>query len=106
MVEMLGMFEFVSWEEATLTAAKAPSKWIDGVKKDDDLRDLVSCRLVARDFKRRREGRLVRGVATAGGKDIIVCMRYRGAREETSTGPGRSGTHVRRREESAPQREM
>ena len=37
---------------------KAPTttKWIDRVKKDDDGREFVRCRLVARYFKSRREG--------------------------------------------------
>ena len=57
-VETLWMFEFCSWEEATSNAGKAPTtmKLIDGVKKDNDGRELVLCRLVARDFKPRREG--------------------------------------------------
>ena len=54
----LGMFEFGSWHEATLLAGKAPTttKRIDRVKKDDDGREFVGCRLVARCIKPRREG--------------------------------------------------
>ena len=44
-------------------------------KQDDDGREFVICRFVARDFKPRREGRLVRGEATAGGKERIESMR-------------------------------
>ena len=57
MVKTLGMFEFGSWQEATLKAGKAPTtKWIDRVTMGDDGREFVRCRLVARDFKPRREG--------------------------------------------------
>ena len=46
------------WQGATSKAFKAPTKtkWIDRVKKDDDGREFVRCRLVTRDFKPRREG--------------------------------------------------
>ena len=58
MVKTLGMFESGSSEEATPKAGIEPTtmKWFDRVKKDDDGREFVSCRLVARDFKPRREG--------------------------------------------------
>ena len=54
----LGIFEFGSWEEPKLKTGKAPTttKWIDRVKKVDDSREFVRCRLVARDFEPRREG--------------------------------------------------
>ena len=57
-VNTLGMFEFGSWHEATSKAGKAPTttKWIDRVEKDDDGREFVRCRLVARGFKPTREG--------------------------------------------------
>ena len=57
MVKTLEMFQFGSWEEATLRAGKAPTttKWVHRVKKDDDGK-IVRCRNVARDFKPRREG--------------------------------------------------
>ena len=51
MVKTLGMFDFGSWQEA-ITA----TKWIDRVKKENDEREFVRCRLVARDFKTRGEG--------------------------------------------------
>ena len=57
-VKTLGMFEIGSWEEATSYAGKAPTttKWIDRARKNDDGREFVRCRLVARDFRPRREG--------------------------------------------------
>ena len=57
MLKTMGMFEFDSWEEATPKGGTAPTttKWIGRVK-DDDGREFVRCRLVARDFKPRREG--------------------------------------------------
>ena len=58
MVKTLGMFEFGSWQEGTSKAGKAPTttELIDRVKLDDDGREFVRCRLVARDFKPGREG--------------------------------------------------
>ena len=58
MVKTLEMFEFGSWQEATLKAGKAwtMTKWIDRVTMGDDGREFVRCPLVARDFKPRREG--------------------------------------------------
>ena len=105
--QTLAIIEFGSWEEATSKAGNAPSttKRIDRMTKNDNGREFVRCRSVARDFKPRREGsdgRLVRGDATAGRKESTVCV----AREETRTGPRRSEPHVHRREASAPQREM
>ena len=50
-VKTLGMFEFGSWEEAPSNAGKALTTTID-----DDGREFVRCRFVARDFKPRREG--------------------------------------------------
>ena len=57
-VKTLGMFEIGSWEEGRSKAGKAPTatKWIDRGNNDDDGRDFVRCRLVAPDFKPRREG--------------------------------------------------
>ena len=81
------MFEFGSWE------AGADHDDMDRSNEEESVR----CRLEARDFKPR--------LKNPGGKDSNVCIRCRGAREAT-TGPGRSETHVHRREESALQREM
>ena len=55
---MVSSVEFGSWEEATSKAVKAPTttKWIDRVKKNVGGREIVRCRLVACDFKPRREG--------------------------------------------------
>ena len=55
MVKTLVMCECVSWDEATSKTGKAPTtkKWIDRMKKNDDRRELVICRLVARGFKPR-----------------------------------------------------
>ena len=49
MVKTLGMLVFGSWEEATSKTGKVPTttKWIDRVKKNDDGREFVRCRLVA-----------------------------------------------------------
>ena len=98
MVKTLGTFELGSWEEATSKAGKAPTatKWIDRVMKSDDCREFVRCRLVARDFLNQDDS-VVRGDATAGGKESIVCIRCMSAREETRTGPGRGEPHVHRR---------
>ena len=50
------MFEFGSCEEATKAGKAATStKWIDQVKKNDDGREFVRCRLVSRRFKPRRK---------------------------------------------------
>ena len=51
------MFTFGSQEEATSTAGKAPTttKCIGRMKKNDDGREFVRYRLVARAFKPRRE---------------------------------------------------
>ena len=109
MVKTLGMFEIDSWEKATSKAGKAPTttKWIHRVKKNDDGREFVRCRLVARDFKPRREGLEVDLFAAMPPLEAesIVCIRCRGAREMTRTGPGRGEAHDRRAE-SARQREM
>ena len=58
MVKTLKMFEFGSWEDVTSRAGKMPTttKWVDPVKKDDNRKIFVRCRLVARDFKPKREG--------------------------------------------------
>ena len=58
MIRTLEMFEFGSWKDATSKASKmqTTTKWVDRVKKDDDGRTFVRCRLVARDFKPKREG--------------------------------------------------
>ena len=52
MVRMLGMIRFCSWEEATIKVGKAPTttKRIDRVKKGDDGREFVICRLVVQDL--------------------------------------------------------
>ena len=57
-VKTLGMYEFGLWEEATPKAGKAPTttKWADCLKRDNNDREFVRCRLVARDFKPWREG--------------------------------------------------
>ena len=85
-VKTLGMLVFGLWEEATSKTGKVPTttKWIDRVKKNDDGREFVRCRLVARDFKPRREGPrdvFVRGSATGGGKESIFCIRCRRVQE-------------------------
>ena len=58
MVKTLKMFEFGSWEDATSGTSKMPTttKWVDRAKKDDTGKTFVRCRLVARDFKPKREG--------------------------------------------------
>ena len=68
MIKTLGMFEFGSWKDATcefgswkdatLKAGKMPTttKCVDQVKKDEDGRTFVRCRLVARDFQPLYEG--------------------------------------------------
>ena len=58
MVKMLKMFELGSWEDATSRTNKMPTttKWVDRAKKDDTGKTFVRCRLVARDFKPKREG--------------------------------------------------
>ena len=58
MVKTLKMFEFGSWEDATSRTSKMPTttKWVDRAKKNDTGKTFVRCRLVARDFKPKREG--------------------------------------------------
>ena len=58
MVKTSKMFEFGSWEDATTRSSKMPTttKWVDRAKKDDTGKTFVRCRLVARDFKPKREG--------------------------------------------------
>ena len=57
-VKTLKMFEFGSWEDATSRTSRMPTtrKWVDRAKKDDTGKTFVRCRLVARDFKPKREG--------------------------------------------------
>ena len=57
-VKTLGMFEFSSWQDATSETGKASTTMqrIDRVKKDHDGCEFVRWRLVACDFKPRREG--------------------------------------------------
>ena len=57
MIKTLKMFEFGSWEDATSRTSKMPTttKWVDRAKKDDTGKTFVRCRLVARDFKPKRE---------------------------------------------------
>ena len=52
---MLNMFEFGTYEEATEKGGKQPTttKWVEGKKVDDDGKEFVRCRLVARDFRPR-----------------------------------------------------
>ena len=52
------MLEFGSWEDATSRTSKMPTttKWVDRAKRDDTEKTFVRCRLVARDFKPKREG--------------------------------------------------
>ena len=58
MVKTLEMFEFGSWEDATSSAGKMPTttKWVDRGKKDDNGKTFLRCRLLARDFKPKRDG--------------------------------------------------
>ena len=62
MVKTLGMFDFCSWQDATLNAGNSPTatKWIDRVKEDDDGREFVRCALF-QTKTRGSDGRLVRG---------------------------------------------
>ena len=57
MIKALKMFEFGSWEDVTSRTSKMPTttKWVDRAKKDDNGNMFVRCRLVARDFKPKRE---------------------------------------------------
>jgi len=54
----LGMFEFGDYEEAKARGGKEPTttKWVEGKKAGEDGEEFVRCRLVARDFKPKREG--------------------------------------------------
>ena len=57
MIKTLKMFEFESWEDATSRSSKMPTtKSVDRAKKDDSGKMFVRCRLVAREFKPKREG--------------------------------------------------
>ena len=58
MVKKLDMFEFGDYENAGAKGGKKPTttKWVECKKVDDDGKEFVRCRLVARDFKQRREG--------------------------------------------------
>ena len=58
MIKTFKMFEFGSWEDTTLRTSKMPTatKWVDRAKNDDNGKMFVRCRLVARDFKPKREG--------------------------------------------------
>ena len=77
MIKTLKMFEFGSWEDATSRTSKMPTttKRVDRAKKDDNGKMFVRCRLVARDFKPKREG--PRGDATVGSEEgfIRVCCK-------------------------------
>ena len=111
MVKSLVTFEFGAWQESTSKGGKAPTttKWIDRVKKDDDGRESVRCRVVAREVKPRREDPkydFVRGDATAGGKGSTVCILCRVHEKRRKTGSGRSEIRVHRRKKNTLQREM
>ena len=58
MAVKLGMFEFADYDEAKARGGKEPTttKWVEGKKVDEDGVEFVRCRLVARDFKPKREG--------------------------------------------------
>ena len=58
MAVKLGMFEFAGYEEAKARGGKEPTttKWVESMKVDEDLVEFARCRLVARDFKPKREG--------------------------------------------------
>ena len=58
MIKTLGMFELGFWKDATSRTSKMPTttKWVDRAMKDDNRKMFVTCRLVARDFKPKREG--------------------------------------------------
>ena len=58
MIKTLEMFEFGSRKDATSRTSKTPTttKRADRAKKDDTGKTFVRCRLVARDFKPKREG--------------------------------------------------
>ena len=47
------------------------------------------CRLVARDFKRKREGRHILGDASVGGKESVVHVRW----QECARRGGKQGQH-------------
>ena len=105
LVKTLGKFKYGSWQEATWKAGKAPSttKWINRVKKDDDGREFVRCRLVARDFKPRREGPrddLFAAMPPLEAKKALFAY-VAGVREKKRQ---HGETHVCRREESALER--
>ena len=56
-IKTLKMFEFGSWEDATSRTSKMPTttKWVGPATKNDNGKMFVRCRLVARDFKPKRE---------------------------------------------------
>ena len=59
MVKTLDMFEFGSYEEAKARGGGAEpvtTKWVEGMKLDEKGNAFARCRLVARDFRPRREG--------------------------------------------------
>ena len=89
MVKTLVMFEFGSWKDATSRAGKMPTttKWVDRAKKDDNGNTFFRCRLVARDFRTKREGptdELFDGDAAVGCKEGFVRVRGRSARGDGS----------------------
>lgn len=57
MEDKLAMFEYVSRDEAIKKGGKTPTttRWVDVIKKNDEGREFVRSRLVARDFKPRFE---------------------------------------------------
>ena len=58
MADKLEMFEFGDYAEAKRRGGKEPTttKWVEGKKVDEDSNEFVRCRLVARDFRCKREG--------------------------------------------------
>ena len=84
MIKTLKMFEFGSWEDATSRASKMPTttKWVDRARKDDNGKMFVRCRLVARDFKPKREGPrddLFAAMPQLEAKKSFALIRCRGA---------------------------
>ena len=105
--ERLQMFEFGSLQEAMSRVGKAPTttKWVDRTKKGDDGKEFVRCRMVARDFKPKREGPrddLLAAMLLLEAKKALF-VRGGGAREAAGARTCRGEADVRRREESAPQ---
>ena len=83
MVRTLRMFLFESWRVATWKAGKAPTttKWIDGMKKNNNGREFVRCRL--------------------GGAESTVLRSVVGCARRGEIRAARSETHFHRREERA-----